>query len=628
MAKFHRKQSGEPIAKPEGEIRLGQIITTFGPGAMVDLRDEAVLVTGLDFWEYGKHAPVRRVPDERLRDYIVRNYRIDLAPDDPFRSPPIGEREDPSVWNGVPALEFPRWFVCQQCSALVRAGDGLERKKSGTREHHCADRKKPGRCVPVRFVGACRRGHLSDFPWRWFVHVEHPDCPGGTLYLHEGKTGDFAQIEIRCGGCGDKRRLTDAMLSELRPRCDGHRPWLGRDAQERDCTEQLHLLVRTASNGYFPQVLSALEIPDPESKLQQGVLSIWSALENATDAEDLAYLRKKQPRLIEPVKDFEDEEILATVARIRAGKELERPPLRTAEYQRFESAAWELKPEEQEHGFVAQQVAPPKGFGGRVARVVLAHKLREVRAQIGFTRLEPATQDAQGDFDLEVELSPLTVDRKWLPASEVWGEGVFIQLDEARVREWEERPAVKARADALFAGHKAWVEKQRKVHPRKDGEKKQDPAFLTVRFYLLHTLSHMLVSAIALDCGYAASAIRERIYCGPSEHDDTPMAAILLSTGTSGSEGTLGGLVDQGRRLEHHLARAIRDNVLCSNDPVCARHEPADRRAERFLEGAACHGCLFIAECSCERFNRYLDRALVVPTMGHEAGLAFFDVTV
>lgn len=102
------------------------------------------------------------------------------------------------------------------------------------------------------------------------------------------------------------------------------------------------------------------------------------------------------------------------------------------------------------------------------------------------------------------------------------------------------------------------------------------------------------------------------------------MAAILLSTGTTGSEGTLGGLVEQGRRVREHLARAFDIGRLCSNDPVCAAHTPAGDRAERYLEGAVCHGCLFISEPSCERNNRYLDRALVVPTLGHEEGLPFF----
>jgi hypothetical protein len=87
----------------------------------------------------------------------------------------------------------------------------------------------------------------------------------------------------------------------------------------------------------------------------------------------------------------------------------------------------------------------------------------------------------------------------------------------------------------------------------------------------------------------------------------------------------LGGLVEQGRELREHLRLAFDMGALCSNDPVCAGHSPEKDPSERYLEGAACHGCLFMAECSCERFNRYLDRALVVPTIGHDPELAFFS---
>jgi hypothetical protein len=148
------------------------------------------------------------------------------------------------------------------------------------------------------------------------------------------------------------------------------------------------------------------------------------------------------------------------------------------------------------------------------------------------------------------------------------------------------------------------------------------PSFPGARFYLLHSLAHLLVTAVSLECGYSASAIRERIYCAPAG-DVVPMAAILLSTGTPGTEGTLGGLVQQGRGVHAHLRHAMRLGRLCSNDPVCAAHDPLGP-TERRLEGAACHGCLFTAESSCEWFNRYLDRALVVPCLGQPAELAFF----
>ena len=98
---------------------------------------------------------------------------------------------------------------------------------------------------------------------------------------------------------------------------------------------------------------------------------------------------------------------------------------------------------------------------------------------------------------------------------------------------------------------------------------------------------------------------------------------ILLYTGSSGAEGTLGGLVDTGKHIGLHLGRALERGRLCSNDPICAQHDPRDRMEERYLHGAACHGCLLIAETSCERRNELLDRALVVPTVT-DSGAAFF----
>lgn len=103
------------------------------------------------------------------------------------------------------------------------------------------------------------------------------------------------------------------------------------------------------------------------------------------------------------------------------------------------------------------------------------------------------------------------------------------------------------------------------------------------------------------------------------------MAGILISTGTPGSEGTLGGLVEQGHHLRYHLRRAYDLGTLCSGDPVCALHQP-DQHDARTTEGAACHRCVYIPETSCEAFNRFLDRALVFPTIGQPDELAFFRV--
>ncbi len=237
-----------------------------------------------------------------------------------------------------------------------------------------------------------------------------------------------------------------------------------------------------------------------------------------------------------------------------------------------------------------------------------------MRVQVSFSRFDSVGANLQGEFDFEgrevkpAVLTSPTGNEKWLPAAEVRGEGVFVELDDAAVRAWEDRPAVKQRAEQLLRAFEA------------DGKGE----FPGVRFYLLHSLSHLLLTAVSLECGYAASAIRERIYCGVAETDGPNMAAVMLTTGTTGSEGTLGGLVEEGRRIRHHLREAWDLGRLCSNDPVCAAHDPSSESSDRRTEGAACHGCLYIAECSCERFNRFLDRALVVPTIGNDPTLAFF----
>lgn len=608
MAKGKGWGKRQAFVRPEGQIRRSQVVTTFGPGAMVDLIDNAVLVGGLDFWDYDHKKGVNFLGEPRLRDRIVQR-GLRLGVENAFREPPMGDDSQPSRSIGVQVLEFPQWFVCQnqECRALVRQNN-LE-LKSGRYIHHCGGREK-SECVPVRFVAACKKGHIEDFPWISFAHGYGKPCCAPSLQLLEGSTGDFSEVMVTCS-CGQGERMSAALASAVNPRCGGHRPWLGSEARE-ECDERLRLLVRTASNSYFSQVVSALSIPEKGRELENAVKSVWDVLQAASPETLVAF--RGIPKVTTAIQGYGDEQVLQAVAAVKSGAPVDQGPLRTAEYVQLINQPPVSPGEipEPDDLFFARSFEPEDGIPDRVDRIILCSKLREVRVQVGFTRLEPVTPDLQGEFDLKVQSASLGLTADWLPATEVMGEGVFVGLDEARVAKWEEREEVKSRARELMAGYDASFLPN--VEP---------PPFPGVRFYLLHSLSHLLISAISLECGYAASAIRERIYCAPAT-DATPMAAILLHTGSSGSEGTLGGLVEQGRRLRQHLREALRLGQLCSNDPVCAGHSPDGDPAERFLEGAACHGCLFIAECSCERFNRYLDRALVVPTIGRPQALAFF----
>ena len=604
---------------PDGRVRLSQMVTTFGPGSMVDLLDHAVLVGGLDFWRYDKFKDGGFIDEPRLRDAVALRMEamgINLSLDKAFRLPPAGDEDAAGKHNGIAVAEFPTWVVCQHCRALTQMHN-LEVHKQTKRYLHRCSNSVVSPCVPARFVVTCQKGHLAEFPWGWFVHsnVESRCEPSAQeLILDEDPSGDFSRIVVKCRTCGASRKISEAREPKLMPTCRGDRPWLGPEGrEEKACEERLQLLVRTASSAYFSQPVSALSIPDKTREIIDKVsqADVWPMLQVAKK-ETLPTFRGV-PAVAAALKGISDADVLAAVETVKSGKSPKRDELRTAEYKVFLEAKEEIPgqlPPRDDNFFACRLTTTPLSPQCAIERVVLAKKLRQVKTQIGLTRLSATPPNLQGNYDDASQMQPIGLTTNWLPASEIFGEGILLCLDEKRIQDWENRPEVIEREKALKAGFD-------KEFP---GVKR--PPFHGARFYLLHSLSHLLMSSISLECGYSAAALSERIYCAPAT-DPLPMGAILIMTGTSGTEGTLGGLVEQGRHLLSHLQRAWDMASLCSNDPVCAHHEPGDPSG-RHLEGAACHACLFVAEPACEGFNRYLDRALVVPTLGKSDELAFF----
>jgi len=208
-----------------------------------------------------------------------------------------------------------------------------------------------------------------------------------------------------------------------------------------------------------------------------------------------------------------------------------------------------------------------------------------------------------------VRRASLARETSWLPAVENRGEGVFLQFRSDAIEAWLQRSDVVDRGRRLESGFDCW----RREH---QGTQRQFPG---LPYVLLHSFAHLLLTSVSLECGYPASSIRERIY---ALHDTG--YGVLLYTGSSDAEGTLGGLIQVGRRIHEHIKAALELGGLCSNDPVCAQHEPESAHERRFLHGAACHGCLLIAETSCEQHNEFLDRAVVVQTV-ENLGVEFFS---
>lgn len=578
----------------DGQLRQSQVITTYGPGALIDLPKHAAIIGGLDAW------PPPDKLDEIVEPRLSRVLELVTGVPSPrLFAPPPAPSEPWAPAQGIGAWRFPEWFVVQDDPSGER-----ERSRRLVHRKSLDDRGRfDGRdVVPTRFVRACPRGHVDDLDWVAFVHGPDSRCRRQLWLDEQGTSGDLAELSVRCE-CGKRRLLYEATELDQKPlgTCGGSRPWLGRNTAE-PCGQPSRLLIRTASNAYFPQVLSVLSLPDRGNALDTVVTDHWDDLVIVESPGDLALIKRK-PAVAAAPDRFSDDEVLEAVARLKGGgggdrkvKAVELDALLLAR----EGFGDDIPVDPDFHARrLPESVWRKTRRSDGIEAVVQLHRLREVLALIGFTRFEAAVRDIHGDFDTDVERAAIALEPTWYPAVENRGEGVFLQLRSESVDEWLGRPAVRRRVAELHKGHVAWAE-----------TRKSAPPFPGGAYILLHTLAHLLIQSLAMRCGYPASSIRERVYTEDGRY------GILLYTGTPDAEGTLGGLVQQGRYVEDHLDEAWRLGQLCSNDPICAQHAPGESVRSAYLHGAACHGCTLIAETSCEMRNDYLDRALVVPILG------------
>ena len=601
--------TGFPPRRPPGQFRLSQLVTTYGPGAAADLPRDSVLVSGLEHWE--PRGPMIHEP--RLVRKIERLFPElrDLQ----LHSPPPASDQDIAA-NGVGVWLFPEWFLTVNAvvseDRRVRSRRLVHRTSLRRRQFIDEDKRKHD-VVPIRFVRACVRGHIDDIDWKLFVHGEGARCQR-TLWLDErGMSGDVGDLVVRCE-CGVvPRPIMDAAAAgrDALGHCNGNRPWLGRKERER-CDQNYRLLVRTASNSYFTQSLSVISLPDPDELIAQAVNPIWEDfLQELDSQEELAKKRTRNEKVKRALDGLTDDQVWSFMEARRNGGRSERS-VKEVEFEVLSASRDEVGHDRPDGDFYARALPPQELVGkhaGVLKKVVLVHRLREVQALVGFTRFEALAPSTDGELDAGVQRAALAREPRWFPAIETRGEGVFLLFRPEVVEAWAKKQAVVQRAEDLRGGFEAW----RAERPQ------SKRVFCGVEYMLLHSLSHLLITAVSLGCGYPASSIRERIYALPEGY------GILLYTASSDAEGTLGGLVEVGRRIGQYLDEALDAGRLCSNDPVCAQHEPKDVHEQRHLHGAACHGCLLISETSCEMRNDFLDRALVVPTVAG-VGAEFFDL--
>ena len=621
-------------------VRASQAVLQYGVGAMVDFRDRTLMTAAPEYWG----GSVSRIRDERLEKILHVDY---------FGKP--GDKDDVKFAEGISYVRFPEWYFCPSCRRFKPIGEWVteyraKSPKKAEEDPHMIQTMKCPKCfqelVVARIITVCQEGHIDDFPWVKWVHCQNFGGPKEicsrpelTITTSSSASEGLEGLTLKCLNCGAAASLRGAFdpgkFEELDKKtdfrynfhCAGKHPWKHK-TESCKSTEYPKVLQRGSSSVYFPVTESSLVIPPYSSivtnKIDESaayaeykaVIASYLSTPGIT-AETIELLRNSQTQVyaqrIAQETAIPFDKVVGVLKRKNAAPDDGEYSTASVKYraEEYEAITGETVIEAEDYGeFYLEGVDISAYNLPFLKSISLIHKVREVQALVGFTRLKPVdSTDAPGSQAVIVPVKE--PDTKWYPAYDVRGEGIFIEFDSSSINNWRSENQFLAERVALLNDNykKSFIGEN---HPRE----------ITGKFLLLHTISHLLIKQLSFECGYGIASLKERIYCSEAA-DGKEMAGILIYTACGDSEGTLGGLVRQGRSdtFPSIFNKAIENARTCSNDPVCSLSQGQGRDS---LNLAACYSCTLIPETSCEEFNCFLDRGVVVGTFDNP-NLGFFQ---
>jgi len=585
-------------------IRLSHLLGQSGVGAIVRGTNGLVIVQDTRQW-----TDRQGVSAGKLIPYVER-VRAALGIEEQLREPPVAKELANGQVDGtsIPATRFPSWMRCPSCGSMYR---WPWRKDQPDHAPHCShqDCKYHPKLEQVTWVLTHPGGYLADVPWHFLAHQGGRDPSQRNCKVQDQLRlieRGYEERILRCGGCGVEARFRgDERVGFGQGRMQ---PWTKDDlvpltevGEEVD-KEQAQVLVINDTRVYVPVAESVLVIP-PESRVRKGTvvdrLYRNSGDRSRIDGARTPLARKSIVRTLATEYRCVADDIETALADLARGyplygENLTPGQLRESEFKAFLEELPDQREDEdlvtrnrsnkwRELGSTVNLNAEEQKIVSGVRHLVRVDRLKAVKVFKGFTRLggeEIVPPGIAGELD-------------WLPAIELYGEGIFLALDEDRLKVWEKAPGVVSRLNQLL--------------PRFAQSGRDTPNPVTTRFMLLHTLSHLLMRQIESEGGYPAASLIERVYCanGPE-----PMAGILIHVAVPDIAGSLGGLAElsEPQRFLRILIRALEHSRWCSLDPVCSEHEG---QGPGLLNRAACHACALVPEPACEFGNTLLDRGFV-----------------
>ncbi len=588
----------EGFSESPGGLRPSQITTTFGPGSLVQMEHDSVIVMGLDTWS----------KSDKHYKKLSHPYLEEILGKDHFRMPrSIGKS------RVISCKSFPIWGVCSniKCCRLQRH---KEAPPDGKKIFKCDDCSEE--LYPARFVVMCKNGHLDEFPWIDWAHSkssEEHQCSSPNPKLRfraRGNSPGLSDYYVKCDDCGAQRTCGGATsyegLRDIVVGCSGRSPWLGNKTDtcvdENDQPTPVYGVQTRSTSLYYPLSISALYIPEWLHPIQKIITENKDKIRGMLEMSDFAQIAEKSTTFAQAREKYSIAEIIQHLEKRftlkkRLGKNSTELQIREREFSDLMSSDFDGD----EHLEISD-VEISDTLKQYVTKLKKIKRITEIRVIRSFTRGD-APDPYSPEEDKDIHYCPISrQNQDWYPAVENKGEGILFTLNEEKLRRWEESPKVRARCGATIEAFETWaLQRKWKKHEN-----------LTPRYLLLHTLSHALIRELSNLSGYNEASIRERIYRGEKYN------GILLYTASPSSDGSLGGLVRQSdaRKFERLLELSIAKSKHCSRDPLCAEDDPVEKKENNVpvharLNGSACYGCALLPETSCENINRLLDRRLL-----------------
>lgn len=608
------------MAYSKRPMRRSALIGPWGVGAIVPFpNDEALMIAGLDVWRYQNEKPFI-IRDERLTKRLgVKELR--WPPD--FRE----QNADSVNYNlKIPAVRFPNWYYCPFCGYMEKTTyyqqqPECSRPQWGKGRICSLNGKYRRKMIPERFIVVCPEGHIDDFPIAAWIHYDSGHVYDENTCVIRRSTGgasaNLTGVFYECT-CGAKKSMagatTKGALKKIGYRCKGSRPWLGISSEDfcLQDTKDIKVMLRGATNIWFADTRSSIHIPTENDVINREIAGI---LRDHYELLSSSRVNGEFNRgIIDHLAAFKgiDSDVLyqafvsqasKSEGEIDVSEEISEDQYRLAEYKVLVKTSGS---DDQDFHSINHPIAEYNSvIHNYFKSISLVPKLRETRAMVGFSRLEPNEKlisEKKKDLRLGNE--------EWLPAIEVFGEGIFFEFNDQTIKQWARSEEVISRINNLNIAY----------HESNFGKRSQGD--LRPEFVVIHTFAHLLINQLSFECGYGSSSLRERIYCEKTSNEYN-MYGVLVYTASGDSEGSLGGLVRQGEkgRLEDTIISAVKNALWCTSDPICIQ---SSGQGPESLNLAACHNCTLLPETCCENGNRLLDRGVVVGSL-EEMDIGFFQ---